>query len=221
MNLSDLLRRVDEILDKGNHVLSTRRGTRFENVDHTAFYEFRTSSLSFLLSVFGERHPYYSEFDHLCNSASPHDVNKGIGILKGVRAELAGGWLVTAKGLAAAEVFSDFIEMALYLLAENYKDPSAVLAGSVLEEHLRQLCIKNSIDITYTDRTGKLLPKKADTMNADLSKAGVYNTLDQKNVTAWLDLRNKAAHGRYAEYTKDQAEVMAKGIRDFVTRNTL
>ena len=32
----------------------------------------------------------------------------------------------------------------------------------------------------------------------DSKAAGaVYSTLDQKSVTAWLDLRNKAAHGKF------------------------
>ena len=35
-----------------------------------------------------------------------------------------------------------------------------------------------------------------DKMNSDLCGASIYEKLDQKNITAWLDLRNKAAHGR-------------------------
>lgn len=56
-------------------------------------------------------------------------------------------------------------------------------------------------------------------MNSDLVNAQVYSKLDQKNVTAWLDLRNKAAHGKYSEYTKDQVSLLIAGVRDFLTRN--
>jgi hypothetical protein len=55
-------------------------------------------------------------------------------------------------------------------------------------------------------------------MNADLSSVGAYNKLDQKNVTAWLDLRNKAAHGRYPEYTADQVANMLLGVTEFTAR---
>lgn len=55
-------------------------------------------------------------------------------------------------------------------------------------------------------------------MNEDLGRADIYGKLDQKSVTAWLDLRNKAAHGKYAEYGKEQVALMVQGIRDFVTR---
>ncbi len=41
-------------------------------------------------------------------------------------------------------------------------------------------------------------------MNNELAAFGAYNKLDQKNVTAWLDLRNKAAHAQYHEYTAEQ-----------------
>ena len=61
--------------------------------------------------------------------------------------------------------------------------------------------------------------KKVETLNAELKKAGVYETLDQKNVTAWYDLRTKAAHGKYKEYNKEQVDLMVQGIRGFITRN--
>jgi len=55
-------------------------------------------------------------------------------------------------------------------------------------------------------------------MNADLTKADVYNKLDEKNVTAWLHLRNKAAHGKYDEYTKEQVNLQYSAVSDFITR---
>ena len=101
------------------------------------------------------------------------------------------------------EVFADFIEMAEHLLDERYKDPAAVIIGSVLEEHLRQLCLSAGIRTEDVSAT-KVVPYKADRLNADLAKAGKYSKLDQKQVTAWLDLRNRAAHGKYAEYALEQ-----------------
>ena len=61
-------------------------------------------------------------------------------------------------------------------------------------------------------------PKKADSMNNDLAFADVYSKLDQKNVTAWLDLRNKAAHGKYDEYNADQVRNLLVGVREFAAR---
>jgi hypothetical protein len=135
------------------------------------------------------------------------------GILSGLRIAYAGGYLATVAELIHADVFSDFLEMAEYLLSEGYKDPAAVIIGSVLEEHLRQLCAKNSMPVEVGGK-----PKKADQLNAELAGKGVYSKLDLKSITAWLDLRNKAAHGKYSEYTKSQVELNLRLIQDFMIR---
>ena len=136
------------------------------------------------------------------------------GILKALRSDYEAGYLQSVHELLHASVFADFLEMADHLLNEGYKDPAAVLAGGVLEEHLRKLCEKNGID---TESAGS--PKKADMLNSQLTKAGAYEKLDQKNVTAWLDLRNKAAHAKYEEYAKEQVALMTQGVRDLLTRH--
>lgn len=107
--------------------------------------------------------------------------------------------------------------MSEHLLNENYKDPAAVMIGSILEEHLRQLSTSNGNPIL----DAKNRPKKANLLNAEIVKLGVYNKLDEKNVTAWLDLRNKAAHGKYSEYKKEQVELMLNSVTDFITRNPI
>jgi len=106
--------------------------------------------------------------------------------------------------------------MAEHLLEQGYKDPAAVLIGSVLEEHLRQLCDANSIETEY-EHSGAIKPKKADRLNADLAKGNITK-LDQKAVTLWLDLRNKAAHGRYDEYNSEQVKNMFSAVTEFMAR---
>ena len=100
-----------------------------------------------------------------------------------------------------------------HLLEQGYKDPCAVLVGGVLEDHLRSLCQGRGIPLQMSGK-----PKKADSMNNDLASVGVYSKLDQKNITAWLDLRNKAAHGKYDEYNADQVRNLLVGVREFAAR---
>lgn len=135
------------------------------------------------------------------------------GILSALRTSYDTGYLLSVEELIHADVFADFAEMADHLLSEGYKDPAAVVIGSTLEGHLRQLCLKNGL---APDVAGK--PKKADLLNADLAGQSVYSKLDQKSITAWLDLRNKAAHGKYSEYSKDQVALVVQGVRDFMAR---
>jgi hypothetical protein len=61
-------------------------------------------------------------------------------------------------------------------------------------------------------------PKKADTLNADLKKAGIYNALEQKQVTAWLGIRNSAAHGHYSDYNGADVKSFIDGIRNFAAK---
>jgi hypothetical protein len=221
VKLDDVIKRVEQLIEIGKKALATRRRDDYmEYVDLGQQKGFRSAGLSFLERTFSLNHPYVKEFDKSTDENYPSAIEAGLGILEAVKTEISGGWLITVKGLVSAEIFADFLDMATYLLQENYKDPAAVVTGSVLEEHLRQLCSKNSIPIDLS-QGGKMLPKKTDRMNADLSNASVYNKLDHKNVTAWLDLRNKAAHGQYGEYTKDQVELMLAGVTDFMTRNAL
>jgi hypothetical protein len=141
------------------------------------------------------------------------------GTIEGLRHAVASGYLVRVVQLARAEVFSDFLEMAQYLLDEGYKDAAAVLVRGVLEGHLRELCTRNRIDTTCSDTRGMTVPKKVDTMNADLKKAGAYSTTQQKSVTAWYGLGTDAAHGNYGEYTTEEVKLTLQGVRDFLARH--
>lgn len=215
MRLDDYLKRADELIDLADRSLATERlvnNHRF--VDSEVFHEFRSSSLSFLRAAFGDDSTYSREFSKNVANPRPSDTRAGRGVLKAARAEMAGGWVHSAKGLVSAEIFADFMEMAQHLLQQDYKDAAAVIGGSVLEEHLRQLANRAAIP-TATD---KGQPRTADSLNADLAKNGLYTKLDVKSVTAWLDLRNKAAHGHYGDYTKEQVALMLRSIGDFMAR---
>ena len=219
MTIENLKARVDELILLADKVISTSRYWEMSGnyVDDEIFQQFRSSSLSFLKNAFGENHVFYKEFNSKVSDTAHSKSETGRGILKAVKNEIEGGWMFTVKGLLSAEIFSDFIEMAEYLLDEGYKDPAAVMIGSVLEEHLRQLCNKHEIP-TVNIKDGKPVSKKADLINSELASKEIYNKLDQKGITTWLDLRNKAAHGKYSDYTKEQVELMLQGVTNFMTR---
>jgi len=148
--------------------------------------------------------------------AEPRQVHGPLyGILKSLRDVYDRGYLQTIQELVHADVFSDFLVMAEYLLTEEYKDPAAILTGGVLEAHLRKLCVKHGINVT-DPTSGK--PRMGGAMNDDLAKVA-YDKLEQKGVTFWLDLRNKAAHGHYGEYDASQVQLMIQGVQGFLARH--
>lgn len=220
MKPAHILGRVDELLALGKEVQATLRpvpGVSWRDVDEGKIKGFRAAVLSFIERQYGRDHTHYIEFSKAVSGHHENHIASGLAILSAIRGEISGGWLVSVKSLIAAEIFSDFLEMASHLLSAGYKDAAAVMIGSVLEEHLRQLAMSAGISVER-ETDGLPVPKKADLLNADLTKAEVYTKLDQKAVTAWLDIRNKAAHGKYSEYEKPQVELMHQGVVEFMSR---
>ncbi|MQC27366.1 MAG: hypothetical protein DWG76_07980, partial [Chloroflexi bacterium] len=147
--------------------------------------------------VYSPSHSHYLQFEKTTEGRYNSNLNSGIEILKVIEGELEGGWVFSIKGLVTAEVFADYLQMADSLLDGGYQDAAAVIAGSTLEGNLRTLCKNASIDVERLDSKGRMVPVPAGQLNAELAKSGIYNGLVQKQVTGWLDLRNKAAHGHY------------------------
>lgn len=162
-------------------------------------------------SVYFERVKEIEKF----GGALKYKVPGQIGVAKALLADIKNGYLKSLEETIHSNLFADYLEMAAHLADKGYKDPAAVLAGSTLETHLRNLCGKHKI--TVVSKGGK--PKKVDTLNADIEKAGVYNKSYQKSVTAWLDIRNKAAHGKYDEYSGEQVKILIDSVREFINRH--
>ena len=222
MKHQEITFRIDQLIQKGNQLLSNRNHYKNGNeyIDSSIYLGLKSSTLSIILKIYNKSHPFYTELDKMQNYDNPIVVESLIQILISIKEEITGSWLFTTKGLISAEIFANFLDMAEHLLQEKFKDASAIMIGSVLEEHLRQLCQKYDIEIEIVKENKKTF-KKTEQMNSDLSSKAVYNKLDQKNITAWLDLRNKAAHGKYNDYSIDQVEIMYNGVSEFLTRNTL
>lgn len=213
-----LIGKLDELIARTEQILAGEK--QVIGIDEELFYEYKMEARSFISRLYGDNHNNYNVFRALTQDYSIDELQKSRGVLKAIRNEISSGFINDLKGLVSAELFSDFIEMAEHLLEESYKDPAAVIIGSVLEEHLRQLCTKHEIEITV-EKDGKTVSKKASAFNVDLAKKGVLSKLDHKMITAWLDLRNNAAHGKYTEYSKEQVEQFLLGVQSFVSRNPL
>jgi hypothetical protein len=185
MNLLHFVTRADELIAKADTLIasSQNQGMGFRWVDAGLFAELRAAGLSFFDRVFGADHIYFTEYNrYFGGRAEVESAERGRRVLIAARDEIAGGWAVRVKGLVAAELFTDFLDMSQYLLSENYKD-AAVMTGAVLEAHLRQLCVVSNVPVTVPTPRGQK-PKTADRMNAELAKCRAYGAQDLKNVIA-------------------------------------
>ena len=183
--------------------------------------QFVTRSIAAVDQIAGRSSVHYGHVRAILATPSRSavtSVGRLVGIVEALATDVEGGFLQRNATLIRGEVFDDFLEMAAHLVESNYKDAAAVIAGSALEIHLKQLCQHREIPVE-TERRARVRPVSTETLNPELVKARAYTNLDQKNVTAWLGLRNRAAHGNYDEYSKDQVVLMISSIRNFIARN--
>ncbi len=151
-----------------------------------------------------------SNFYYIHSEWNDH-ISQMCGIALSMKHDCENGLLVNIRTLLQADIFADFLEMGEYLLREGYKDAAAVIIGAVLEDSLRKLCDKEGI--STIKENGKSLT--IDPLNSALAKAEVYSKLNQKQITTYAHIRNKAAHGEYSEYDKGQVEMMLLFVQGF------
>lgn len=119
--------------------------------------------------------------------------------------DFQGGYLHSLRNLVQAEVFDSELEQANELLNKGYKTAAAVIAGTVLETTLRELCCQQQI-----------ASSKLDKMNADLAKRNVYNANQAKRITAMAGVRNSAAHGKPNEFSDGDVKTMIDDVERFL-----
>ena len=144
----------------------------------------------------------------------PFQVGRQIGVAMALLSDIQKDYLRTFEEQLHGDLFGDFLELAAQLTRTGKKDAAAVLVGTTLEVHIRQLCEKHGVKT----RSGKHT-KRPDTLNAELVTKGAYSKTDQKSVTAWIGLRNDAVHGEHSRYTLDQARLFVDSVRDFILRH--
>ena len=138
-----------------------------------------------------------------------------LGVARAIKHEIDNDLLGDFRALVQADVFADFLEMGEYLLQEGYKDAAAVIIGTVLEDHLRQMTKVRNLPLV--NEAGKKLTM--DPLNTQLAKFEAYSKLVQKQITTWAHVRNKAAHGEYAEYSTEQVQMMLMFVQGFVAES--
>lgn len=146
-------------------------------------------------------------------------IESFISKLRAIRDDLGAGFLGNLELQIEAEIAADYMGQAEQLLAEGATGqydhvPAAVLAGAVLEKEIRALCLKQMPPLPLYDTKGKNLMMNR--LIDDLKKIAVFNELKAKQLRAWVDIRNKAAHGEFEQFNKKDVETMIRGINIFL-----
>ena len=208
-----ILDRFSSLVNEGNLIYKKfeSSGSGYNAELNSDFIEWQMKSKNILNITCGEESHYLSQFKTNLKAGMGDTnisiLNRLIPILRAAEDDLKNGFLITIKQLVQADVFDSELEQAKSLLQNGYKNAAAVIAGTVLETAIKEICLNNGIEL---DR------KKLTHLNDELAKAGIYNKLQQKQITALADIRNNAAHGDYDQFTQKHVERMIEDIERFL-----
>jgi HEPN domain-containing protein len=202
----ELKQESEEILDKKVVDFVSNEGKTYYEIPLPLLNGWGTKVLNLLVRTFGENNVHYNNFFEKFKSSqgSLEEFEICKAIFLAAKEDYEGGYLFNVRSLIKAEVLSDALDQATQLLDAGYKDPACVLIGVALESTLKELCTREGIPL------GKL-----DKMNVELCKAELYNMVKQKQITAWADIRNKAAHGDWGAYSEEDAKDFLEGVKRF------
>lgn len=122
---------------------------------------------SAIRKICDDNSPYTQRMQRILSKASYDDPIKAgliVGIVRALKGDLEDGYLATFPELVRGEMFENLIEMAKHLLEGGYKDAAAVIAGTSLESHLRQLSIKRGLQLTSVAPDGTHKNRSAESL---------------------------------------------------------
>ncbi|EOA06429.1 hypothetical protein HFRIS_001679 [Herbaspirillum frisingense GSF30] len=207
--------RFDELAEQLKHLESTQTkryseySGNYRHIEQDLMLNWSVKVRNLLSKACGKDSEHYVSF---CLAEEPQSYEDNVDRLNRMKAvflaaqeDFNGGFLNSVHNLIQAELADDELDQARVLIDAGYIAAAAVVAGVVLETTLRTLSIRRGIPIGSIDK-----------MNADLAKAGQYNTLVQKRVTALAAVRNSAAHGKSQEYSVEDVAAFITEVERFV-----
>jgi len=205
---AELENNAEAVSKAKEHSFTGTDGKRYCEVPAPLFRGWVVRVLNLLQRIFGEDSIHCQQFKENSDKAGTideSDFDLCLSIFQAAKEDYEGGYLFDVRALVKAEVLGDALEQAEEILSAGYKDPACVVVGIALETTLKEMCTRNGIS------HGKL-----DSMNVELRKANVYNMAKQKQITAWADLRNNAAHGKWSEYNNADVKDFLEGTQRFI-----
>lgn len=185
MNKTIFIEQIHKILTAFGEVKYQSKWDDLSDIDEEKISELLTKAKASVSRIVGNNSEYYKDIVDVLKKTHISEGTKLVyvsGTIKALKDDIENDYLKSVAELIRSDIFSDYLEMSTYLIEEGYKDPAAVLTGSTLESHLRELCKSKQIDTEILHSKGKLVPKKADVMNSDLAKAQCYSATYQNKL---------------------------------------
>lgn len=142
-------------------------------------------------------------------------IQQCLGILKALKDDIVKGYFEKITELIHADTSINIQEMAQDLFDIDHVDAAAMVIGTALELHLKNICTKFGISLVLP--SGK--NKTASSLNNELYTSRFISRSDNKDIISWQDIRNDVAHGIYGKHPKEKIELVIKGINLFLKQN--
>lgn len=200
----------------------TRRVRRLPDsyrVDSSRFFRWKTNCISLLDAIVPHNHLHRSTVQTFQKQVAGYkNLDWAIGVLSGIGEDFDRELLTTSIAEIEYEVSCDYLDEAKALLsAQGVPDSNittaAVLTGIALERQLRRLWAEHNIASAGTNNN-----KRLGLLIDELKKANVINETKAKQLRAWADIRNHAAHGDHEQFTVTDLRHMIDGVKNFLTQ---
>lgn len=218
-NQEELIAQAATIITMGEDVLATEtRDSQSKSlVNEIRFHDFRITALSFFSRVFGESGTHYQSFRTEVTHHTASRTRRGIGILTAAKKEIEGNWLETISGAVARDNLIDMLRLARMQFDQGNIRAAAVIAGTILEKQLRNLCLASDISI-HNEIKGKATPKRGLQLTGEAYKKKLYERQDNKAVVSWLELYETAAKEKQHDLKTNEVKDMLNGMQAFLIK---
>lgn len=219
---SELKELSKQVQSGGNFITGETHYRTKYYLPYDEFTEWKTNCVSLLDVVVPVSSIHRKSVDRFHDlSSDPSTKNFGVSFLKAILHDFENGFLDDVQHQIDAELNADYLIQAESLIQNGVSEkahiPAAVIAGAVLEHGLRSIC-ESLQPPEPIESNGKRLTLGA--LIDSLKKRGIYNELTAKQLRAFADIRNAAAHGNFDEFTSNQVENMVNGIGSFLATHS-
>lgn len=186
-------------------------------VDAPRFVKWKTNCVSLLDAIIPHNHLHRTTIGSFQKHVIGYkNLDWAIGVLNGIAEDFDRNLLTTSIAEIEYEVSCDYLDEAKRLLngqgiPDSNITTAAVLTGIALERRLRRLWMDHNAATETGDKN-----KRLGTLIDELKRANIVNETKAKQLRAWADIRNHAAHGDQDQFTIKDLKHMVDGARDFL-----
>ena len=204
-----LVNKLSDLVKEGHYVQESGRQAGV----NAQFFEKWLFGCRNIIHLIGRPAQMWHEIFHRDNPPLLQNVQQLLGALEALREAVESDLLIRLDNLIIADAFDNVLEQAQQLTEKGYTLAAGVLARTVLEEHLRKLCDRNSC-----------LPPGRPTindLNQVLYKTANIDKIQMHAVTAMTSAGNHCAHNEQPPLHDLEVQKLLDDVRHFLERNPL